>query len=85
MALVEVSEDTFNDTVTQEGIVLVDAWAEWCGTRGPIIVRYLRDSPPSSWFFTGPQCESEYLHHTAMGFRTTLVDAFQHGCEGPTA
>ena len=31
MALVEVSEDTFNDTVTQEGIVLVDAWAEWCG------------------------------------------------------
>ena len=31
MALVEVSENTFNDTVTQEGIVLVDAWAEWCG------------------------------------------------------
>ena len=31
MALVEVSEDTFNDMVTQEGIVLVDAWAEWCG------------------------------------------------------
>ena len=31
MALVEVSKDTFNDTVTQEGIVLVDAWAEWCG------------------------------------------------------
>ena len=28
MALVEVSENTFNDTVTQEGIVLVDAWAE---------------------------------------------------------
>jgi len=31
MALVEVSKDTFNDMVTQEGIVLVDAWAEWCG------------------------------------------------------
>jgi len=32
MALVEVSEDTFNDTVTQEGIVLVDAW--WLAIDG---------------------------------------------------
>lgn len=31
MALVEVTEDTFEQTVTQDGIVLVDAWAEWCG------------------------------------------------------
>ncbi|WP_080791993.1 thioredoxin family protein [Corynebacterium pacaense] len=31
MATVDVTEDTFETTVTGEGIVLVDAWASWCG------------------------------------------------------
>lgn len=31
MATIDVTEDTFEETVTGEGIVLVDAWAEWCG------------------------------------------------------
>ncbi|MCS4490502.1 thioredoxin [Corynebacterium sp. ES2794-CONJ1] len=31
MALVNVTEDTFESTVTADGIVLVDCWAEWCG------------------------------------------------------
>ncbi len=31
MATIDVTEATFEDTVTGEGIVLVDAWAEWCG------------------------------------------------------
>lgn len=31
MATVDVTEDTFEQTVTGEGIVLVDAWADWCG------------------------------------------------------
>ncbi|QGU08605.1 Putative thioredoxin-2 [Corynebacterium occultum] len=31
MATIDVTEDTFNDTVSSEGIVLVDAWATWCG------------------------------------------------------
>lgn len=31
MATIDVTETTFEETVTGEGIVLVDAWASWCG------------------------------------------------------
>jgi thioredoxin 1 len=31
MATVELRADTFEETVTGDGIVLLDLWAEWCG------------------------------------------------------
>ena len=31
MSTVALTEDTFEETVTQEGITLVDWWASWCG------------------------------------------------------
>ncbi|AIG64850.1 thioredoxin [Corynebacterium atypicum] len=31
MATIDVNEANFEQTVTAEGIVLVDAWASWCG------------------------------------------------------
>lgn len=31
MATINVTEDTFAETVTSDGIVFVDAWASWCG------------------------------------------------------
>lgn len=31
MATVDITDNTFEETVTQDGIVFVDAWAEWCG------------------------------------------------------
>jgi thioredoxin 1 len=31
VATVELTADTFTDTITREGIVLVDYWAAWCG------------------------------------------------------
>ena len=31
MSTVALTEDTFEDTVTQPGITLVDWWASWCG------------------------------------------------------
>jgi thioredoxin 1 len=31
MATVELTERTFEETVTQNDVVLVDFWAEWCG------------------------------------------------------
>ena len=31
MATVELTRETFEETVRQDGIVLVDWWASWCG------------------------------------------------------
>ncbi|WP_326962109.1 MULTISPECIES: thioredoxin [unclassified Arthrobacter] len=31
MATIDVSDKTFNDTITGNSIVLVDFWAAWCG------------------------------------------------------
>ncbi len=31
MSTVELTKDTFEETVTADGIVLVDFWAAWCG------------------------------------------------------
>ena len=31
MATIDITEDTFQETISADGITLVDAWAEWCG------------------------------------------------------
>lgn len=31
MATIDITEDTFEATVSAEGIVIVDCWASWCG------------------------------------------------------
>ena len=31
MATVEITGENFQDTISKDGVVLLDFWAEWCG------------------------------------------------------
>ncbi|MGV0408951.1 thioredoxin [Corynebacterium resistens] len=48
MATIEVTGENFQDTVSQDGIVLLDFWAEWCGPCkrfGPIFEHASEQNP----------------------------------------
>ena len=48
MSTLELTKDNFNETVEQNGFVLIDFWASWCGpcrTFGPVYEKAAESHP----------------------------------------
>ncbi|WJZ03917.1 thioredoxin [Corynebacterium freiburgense] len=48
MATIDITDETFESVVSQDGIVLLDCWAEWCGPCqrfGPIFEKVSEAHP----------------------------------------
>ncbi|MGO1539321.1 MAG: thioredoxin [Leucobacter sp.] len=81
MATKELSQDNFVDTVTSEGIHLVDFWADWCGPCKQFAPVYEEASEQhSDVTFTKVDTEANQQLSASMGIQSipTLM-AFRDG------
>ena len=71
MATENLTMETFEDTITKDGIVLVDFWAEWCGpckSFGPIFEKSAEENPDK--VFAKVDTEAEQQLAGALGIQS---------------
>ncbi len=76
MATTELTLDAFEDTVSGDGIVLIDFWAEWCGpckSFGPIFEAAAEKHDDISFVKVDTESEQELAGALAIRSIPTLM------------
>lgn len=76
MAYVNVTADTFNDTVEGDGMVILDFWAPWCGpckSFGPIFEAAAEKHPDIVFAKINTEDEQELAAHFKIRSIPTLM------------
>jgi thioredoxin 1 len=89
MAVVELTRDNFEKTVTESGFVIVDFWAPWCGpcrSFAPTFERVSEEYPDVVFAKVNTEEEHEIAAHfqirsipTLMMFRDQIIIFSQPG------
>ena len=95
MAVINVTEDTFRQTIESEGMVIVDAWADWCGpckAFAPTFEKVAQEHPDATFAKLDTEANQQLSAAleiqaipTLMAFRDGIMVFRQSGALPPAA
>jgi len=93
LATTDITLETFEETVTKEGIVFVDFWADWCGPCkmfAPVFEKAAEDNPDITFAKVDTEAEQVIAQQaqitsipTLMAFRDGILVFRQPGALNP--
>lgn len=76
MATMNLTAESFERTVSEDGIVLIDCWAEWCGackTFSPIFEKVAQNHPEHVFGKLDTQAESDLVGSLGVNHIPSLL------------